>query len=188
MIAFVPRDEVFDEPDGWIVIPSDPPFRLRHKLKGRLMYCETLMTGVRGRRDVAARLLLGRWGWWKKGRAKRFRQNADGTSDQILTPVWWYTTRIGLHNGPATPIPSGTRVPIVLYRMFQGSASIDVVDAADGTLTLRGRFHGVENHVPLIPLWMVVGVHLRAEAGILLFPFPRGTGWPGLARAIAAES
>ncbi len=75
-----------------------------------------------------------------------------------------------------------------MTRHFVGMATMDVIDDAANHVRVCGRFHGVENHVPFIPLWMVIGIHLRAEAGNLLFPFPRGTGWPGLAQALASGS
>ena len=47
-------------------------------------------------------------------------------------------------------------------------------------MMIRGRFHGVEYHVPAIPNKLAEGLHLDAESGTMPIPFPKGTGWVGL--------
>lgn len=184
-----PQDEFFDEP-GWTWVRTDPPFTLRHRLQDGRIFCETAMT-VPGKRDRAVQLLSGRWTWWRHGRATRFVAHADGSTDQVLSPVWWNTTRIGLHMMPPTASPfsqSAVRFPVTLSRHFVGPSTIDVVPEPTGLLTIRGRFHGIENHVPAVPAWLAALLHLSAESGTMPFPFPRGTGWRGLAAALARDA
>ena len=104
----------------------------------------------------------------------------------MLSPVRWYTTRVGMRILPPIPVADapGTRLRIHFSRQFTGLATMDVIQEGNGWLTIRGRFHSVEEHVPLVPHAIVEAIHLRAEAGTLLFPFPRGTGWRGLANAL----
>lgn len=184
MTGFAAQDARFDA-GGWAAFPAPPPFTQRHLPDEPLIFCETVMT-IPGDPAAAVALIDGPWTWWHSGRAANFRKNADGSTDQVLSPVWWYTTRIGMHMHPPAPLAdaSGTRLSIDFSRQFTGRATMDVIVERDRRLTIRGRFHGVENHVPLIPLWLVANIHMRAEAGTLRFPFPRGTGWPGLAAAL----
>jgi hypothetical protein len=187
-VAFRTDDTRFDSGD-WTAMPASPPFSQRHLRGEKLIFCETVMA-ARGDCATAVDLIRGPWSWWHKGRSTDYRVEADGSSGQVLTPVWWYTTRIHLRILPPIPLPNstpGVRLPIHMTRQFVGMATMDVIESGGGRLTICGRFHGVENRVPLIPLWMVSGIHLRAEAGTLLFPFPRGTGWRGLAEALATR-
>jgi hypothetical protein len=55
-------------------------------------------------------------------------------------------------------------------------------------MMIRGRFHGVEYHVPAIPNKLAEGLHLDAESGTMPIPFPKGTGWVGLLHKLEARS
>ena len=179
------RDDLFDNGGGdWVQSYSDEHFRQRYLRNDGPIYCETLMT-VRGTSgaDAAIALIRGRWDWWEHGRVTGFTTNADGSSDQILSPVWWFITRIGLHGLPPVDLPDlkGRRVPVLLRKHFTGWSSIDVYpnERGDGMI-IRGRYHGVDYHVPGVSNKMAEGLHLGAESGRMPTPFPKGTGWVGL--------
>jgi hypothetical protein len=90
---------------------------------------------------------------------------------------------VRLHIFPAVALPDlkGRRVPLVLSEHFTGPCSMDVYPGESSKeVTIRGRFHGIEYHVPTIPNKVAEGLHLEAESGTMPAPFPKGTGWVGL--------
>ena len=177
------RDREFESDSGWVHYYQDHRFNQRFLDKDGLMFCETLLL-VRSSVDDAIALLYGPWYWWDHGRSFDFHFNGDGSCDQYLKPANWFWTKIGMRIFPPTEIPDGEglRLPLVLWNHFVGTASFDVytLKGAKDDVVLRGRFHGVENRVPLVPLPLATRRHLRAEAGNFLFPWPKGTGWIGL--------
>ena len=139
--------------------------------------------------EETIRLLRGPWNWWQHGRSSGFQVNPDGSTSQVLSPIWWNFTRIRVQVFPGRDLPGagGIRLPILLSRHFRGTASIDVYpnpspNPTGGGIVLRGRYHGVENHVPFISRERATRIHLGVEAGTLTFPFPAGTGYRGLFR------
>jgi hypothetical protein len=187
------RDDLFDNAAGeWVQSHIDEHFRQRYLREEGPIYCETLMT-IHGTTDadVAITLIRGPWDWWEHGRITDFTINGDGSSDQVLSPVWWFITRVGLHIFPPVDLPElkGRRVPLLLTEHFTGWSSMDVYPNARGdAMTIRGRFHGVEYHVPAIPNKLAEGLHLDAESGTMPIPFPKGTGWVGLLHKLEARS
>jgi hypothetical protein len=179
------RDDLFEDATrDWVQDHSDEHFEQRHLRGDGPIFCETLMT-VHGSIDAHAALALicGPWDWWEHGKITDFTQNRDGSSDQILSPVWWFITRVGLHISLPVLFPDlkGWRVPLLLTQHFTGPSSMDVYPAPHGdSLMIRGRFHGVEYHVPVVPNAVAEGLHLEAESGTMPLPFPKGTGWVGL--------
>lgn len=184
------QDEKFSNRTGWTHFYQDERFDQRYWDDNRLMFTETIMS-VRCSLETAIVRLNGPWSWWDHGCCLDFRLDSDGSSSQFLKPAAWFWTKIRMHIFPPIALPdiNGFRLPIILSKHFVGVASFDVYPSltADDTIILRGRFHGVENHVPLVPLWMATKRHLRAEAGTFLFPYPRGTGWVGLYRRLEAD-
>jgi hypothetical protein len=178
-------DERFNRPDGWAPYRCAQGFEQRHLHENHRMYCETRMR-VECSSAAAAGEIAGEWTWWKHGVTSGFRRLDDGSSEQVLSPVWWYVTRIMLKVYPPVPLEheDGVRIPITMSRHFKGAASFDLLtDPEPGWLTIRGRFHAVENHIPLIPIGLASKIHLRAEAGAYV---PRGTGWCGLRERLNA--
>jgi hypothetical protein len=179
------RDDLFDDPTGdWVQSHSDEHFRQRYLRSEGPIYCETLMT-VHGTMEAGAAIALicGPWDWWEHGRIADFTANDDGSSDQILSPVWWFITRVGLHIFPPGRLAdmNGRRVPLLLTGDFTGTSSMDVFpNKSDSAMIIRGRFHGVEYQVPVVPDKVAEGLHLEAESGTMPAPFPKGTGWVGL--------
>jgi hypothetical protein len=172
-------DERFDCPQGWKDYWCAAGFRQRYLHDEHLIHSETNMT-VRCSWEAAVKEISGPWTWWEHGRISGYRRLEDGSSEQVLSPVWWYLTRIVLRIYPPILLEheTGIRIPIGMRRHFNGTASMDVLAGPEpGCQTIRGRFHAVENHIPLIPFGFVTSIHLRAEAGA---HFPRGTGWCGL--------
>jgi hypothetical protein len=186
------RDDLFDNPTGdWVQSHLDEHFQQRYLDADGPIYCETLMT-VHGTTDaeLALSLITGPWDWWEHGNIADFTTNEDGSTDQVLSPVWWFITRVGLHISPPVDLPDlhGQRVGLMLSGHFTGPSSMDVylADRPDAMI-IRGRFHGVEYKVPLIPDSLAEGLHLEAESGTMPSPFPRGTGWVGLLRRLEAR-
>jgi hypothetical protein len=188
------RDDLFDNPTGdWIQSYSDMHFRQRYLHQDGAIYCETLMTvHAPAAVDSAIELISGPWDWWEHGRITGFTRNPDGSSDQVLSPVWWFITRVGLHLYPPAALEElrGTRIPLLLTQHFTGPASMDVYPDPSGgaAFNIRGRFHGVEYHMPAIPNSIAEALHLGAEAGTMPLPFPKGTGWAGLLEKLEAQS
>ena len=175
-------DETFAAPEGWQPFYRDERVQQRDFPHPSLIFCETVMAG-HGDIQAASQLVLGPWTWWRHGRSTGFCKNSDGSTSQVLSPVWWNFTRIGVQVFPGQPLgpAGGIRMPIRLTRHFLGPASIDIYPNPSGDgIILRGRYHGVEDHVPLVPRPRVIKIHLGVEAGNLNFPFPRGTGYTGL--------
>jgi hypothetical protein len=150
---------------------------------GRL-YCETLMV-LRCPAEPAVEMVRGPWTWWDGGKVTGFRRLADESSLQVLAPVAWYLTRVGMRIYPPQPLEDrpGIRLPIRVSRHFIGTSTLDVWERA-GLTYLRGRFHGVTSHVPLITSEFAGRMHLRAESGTFAPPFPSRTGWCGLCRRL----
>jgi len=192
MPPFAFEDARFDDPAaGWVEFHVGAHDRQRHLPHTDRIYSETVVDS-RGSVEDAIRLLRGRWEWWQHGSASGFQQNADGSTSQVLAPVWWNFPRMALQIFPGIALPDtdpagagGIRLPMLVSRNFRGVASIDVFPRSPGGVVIRGRYHGVENHIPLMPLGMATRIHLRAEAGNLSFPFPSGTGFPGLLRRLS---
>ena len=170
------RDDLFDSATGnWVQSHLDEHFRQSYLREEGPIYSETLMT-VHGTTDAdaAIALICGPWDWWEHGRITDFTTNGDGSSDQILSPVWWFVTRVGLHIFPPVDLPDlkGRRVPLLLTDHFTGSSSMDVYPNERGdAMMIRGRFHGVEYHVPAIPNKLAEGLHADS------FPERDRLGW-----------
>jgi hypothetical protein len=185
------RDDLFDNSAGdWVESHVDEHFEQRYLNEEGPIYCETLMT-VHGATDsdAAIGLICGPWEWWEHGRITDFTAHEDGSSDQILSPVWWFITRVGLHIFPPVALPElkGRRVPLRLTNDFTGWSSMDVYpDKRGDAMTIRGRFHGVQYQVPAIPEKVAEKLHLEAESGTMPIPFPKGNGWVGLLHKLEA--
>ncbi len=182
-------DHVFDDLTlGWIPRHPRPGYVQRHLPGKDLIVCETVLA-IPGSAnpDDAVPLILGPWDWWLHGGAREFSLNNDGTSDQILLPVWWFITRVTLHILPPIALPgtAGVRIRLMLGRYFVGPATIDIFpDHSSRSLIIRGRFHGVEYTVPCLPTSCGCYLHLGAESGTMPFPFPKETGWVELERRV----
>lgn len=187
------RDDLFDDPArNWGQKHIDERFRHRYLHQKGAIHCETVMV-VPGLVDTNAAidLICGPWNWWKHGRTTGFATNRDGSSDQRLSPVWWFITRVNLHIHPPVYLPelNGLRVPILLTGHFTGTSSMDVFRGKSGeALIIRGRFHGVDYHVPGVPNEVAEYLHLAAESGSMPAPFPKGTGWVGLLEKLEART
>ena len=163
----------------------DEHFHQRYLETGELVTSETVAT-VPGRVEDALALVNGPWTWWDFGRVTQYRELERGGSEQVLAPVWWFITRVRLHIYPAQELhdAEGVRIPIRLSRHFNGAATFDIWKSGPGQIRLRGRFHGVEAHVPFTPPQVACRMHLRAEAGRMPFPFRTNGGWRGLVREL----
>jgi hypothetical protein len=177
------NDHLFDGPDGWIAPGRSLGHAQRYQLRDGLIYCESVVA-MRAPVDMIVDRLLGRWNWWRKGTARAFQRFEDGSSVQVLAPVWWYWARIRVRSSvPVAWGEGGVRIPVRLSGTWVGPASWDVFPdpARPGWSIVRSRFHGVENHVPFFGDDIATRAHLGAEAGNLFPPFPKGTGLVGLA-------
>ena len=190
MPDFQLEDARFDDPiENWVDFYSDARLRQRYLPSAGRIFCETVFT-TKGSPEEAIRLLRGPWEWWHHGRSSKFHVNADGSTSQVLAPIWWHLTRVGVQIHPRRDLKEtgGIRLPMSISRDFRGFASIDIyANPAAAGIIVRERYQGVENHTP-VPAGMATRIHLRAEAGTLLFPFPKGTGFPGLWQLLEAGS
>jgi hypothetical protein len=183
------RDDLFDNPAAnWVHEKINEHFTHRYLDEKGPIICETLLT-VHGRSDIdeAVKLLNGPWDWWEHGNIADFTINPDGVSHQVLSPVWWFITRVGLEIFPPEDLYDrpGKRIPLMLREHFTGPSSMDVYpNPGTDSITIRGRFHGVEYHVPGIPNQLAESLHLDAESGTMPDPFPKGTGWVGLLKKL----
>jgi hypothetical protein len=189
-IADPPRfcDQRFDEGGNWVSLPAHDGFAHRYLRGLPVVTCETIMT-TSGTAARAIELLRGPWDWWDRGRTDGFELLKDGSTDQVLVPVSWYWAHVRMRIFPPVELKelSGWRIPMKFAGSFNGSASIDVYPSGTrDQIRVRGRFHEVIENVPGPPHDFVTECHLRAESGILPFPFPSGTGWLGLRRRLAA--
>ena len=178
------RDDKFEQPGTWEQLPGDAHFHQRFLDGEKLIYCETIMT-VHGTSDIDAAItrIRGPWDWWEHGRTTDFVIHKDGSHEQTLAPVWWFVTSVGLRSFPSIDLPrlKGQRVAILLSKDFTGVSTMDVYpDPQARGMIIRGRFHGVEYQVPLVPDSVAEGLHMEAESGTMPAPFPKGTGWVGL--------
>lgn len=185
-------DHIFEDSTlDWIPRQPSREYVQRHLPRTGPIICETVLT-IPGSASIedAVPLILGPWDWWLHGRARNFSLNHDGSSDQILLPVWWFITRVTLHILPPVRLPGtdGVRIRLMLGRYFVGPSTIDIYpDHKRRSLIIRGRFHGVVYTVPVLPGAFGCYLHLGAESGTMPFPFPKNTGWVELARRVVAR-
>jgi hypothetical protein len=183
------NDSMFDERGGWTELRTDERFRQRYLIEGELFYSETLMK-VRCSQESLIAALKESWTWWDKGKILLHQRNPDGTWEIELKPIYWGTTIVRHHFYPPVSLPGGKGVRIVapLSHHFEGPATFDVYpEAAEaGVVTLRGRFHGIKQKLPIpfATARFAAKIHLKTESGMLSFPFPKGTGWVGLYRRL----
>lgn len=184
------RDERFSR-GGFEDCGTNPAFAQRCLIEDGAIVCETVAEAGCGAAQ-ALRAVYGPWDWWDHGSVSGFQWNAEG-SFQVLAPVTWFVTRIGLQQFDPVPVQArefpgwmGHRIGIILSRHFRGTASVDIFEEPDSGagIILRGRFHGVRNHIPGTPTWLAASMHLRAEAGRMYWPFPQETGYCGLLRRL----
>jgi hypothetical protein len=184
------RDERFRK-GGFKEYVTDPRFVQRCLIEDGLIICETV-TEASCTVEEALAEIRGPWDWWDHGKALDFKAGPD-YNDQVLAPVAWFITRVRMRHFHAMPFEApefqgltGHRVPVLLSKHFRGTATVDVFEksAPESTVILRGRFHGVENHVPGAPTVLAAKMHLRAESGKLYWPFLQGTGFRGLLRRL----
>ncbi len=171
-------DDIFAQEGNWVTM---------HHADGNTL-CETLLE-THGDADQALALLRGPWSWWGRGHAREYSELPGHTTDQILVPVYWYWCHVRMRLlAPVRLAENVWRIPGVLAGSFDGPATFDVIShPGTNRLTIRGRFHNVQDNVPIFPQHFVTRSHLRAEAGVLPFPFPQGTGWLGLRNLLEAR-
>lgn len=136
-------------------------------------------------------LLDAPWTWWRAGRVEKWTKRPDGTVWFRLWPMWLRSpATIGIELGPPEPgveteagaSRSKLVVPARFSESFVGPGRYEILDLPDGA-ALRSVFAGVRRtgFLRLMPVSSVLDLHVRAEHGTLTFPFPKGTGFGGLA-------
>lgn len=187
------RDSLFDERGSWRPFYKDERFEQRYRVIDDVMFSETLLT-VRATASAVVSLLQQSWDWWAHGKVANYARHPDGSSEMDFKPIWWYVARLRMTILPPEELPghAGTRLPVVYARDFEGPGTIDVYPdrGSHDVVVLRGRFHGVRQHVrmPGANATTAVWGHLWTEAGRLPIPFARGTGYVGLIRKLETES
>ncbi|MEM9598764.1 MAG: hypothetical protein AAGD06_31140 [Acidobacteriota bacterium] len=173
--------------------------RQSHRREGRMLFTVTEidLPGIDG--DGAHRALFEQpWGWWKGGRISKHRSAPEGGVSFELWPMWLRSpARVGIEM--SAPVEAGAqrggdgegpRTTVYRTRFFAdfvGPGHYEVEHHADG-VRVRSVWDGVRatGVVRPMPAAVVMRLHLGAEAGTLPFPFPKGTGFPGLAKHLAA--
>jgi len=130
------------------------------------------------------------WDWWPHGRTTARTQNEKGSGRFVLRPMWLRSpAQVGIEmDTPETTGQPGSRRAVAKARFFgsfDGPGRYELEEVADGVV-LRSVFEGVRRRgfLKLLPVASVLDIHLRAEAGTLQFPFPKGTGFVGLERRL----
>ncbi len=183
------NEKIFDESGSWIQFHKDMRFEQRYRIENDLIFCETIAR-IRSKPAEVVTQLQQAWDWWDYGKLISFKRNSDHSSDMELKPISRHITRVRIHILPQEELaqPKGIRLTVIYSHHLEGPSSIDVYPRA-GTpeeVILRGRFHGVRHHIPVpfVQAESVAKTHLAAESGTLKFPFPKGTGYVGLARRL----
>lgn len=180
-------EKLFDDPAGWRPFYKDDRFEQRVRIVGDAFFAETLVT-IRSTPDIVLALLRQPWDWWTNGTIISSARHPDGSLEMDMKPIWWYVVRLSMRILPAEPAPDarGTRLPVIYSGGFEGLGALDVyADPADATRSiLRGRGTRIRPHVPMLfaNATTVAWGHLWTEAGRLMLPFTRGTGYVGLIR------
>ena len=163
----------------WISFHKDARFEQRYLVADPGMFTETV-AHVRARPEHVVERLRGPWIWWRNGGVENRHEAADGTVTFDLLPTG-SIIRVHEKMSPATSRANGGyRVRFDLSGDAEGPAYFDVTLRADGQTQIAGRFAGVKNHVWFLTTTRFAKNHLLAERGGFSFPFPSGTGWPGL--------
>ena len=185
------NEAIFEESVGWIQHYKDGRFDQRYRIENGLIFCETILT-TRAATAAVVALLQQEWDWWDNGKLISYRRNSDGSSEMDLKPISWYFVNVHMRILPPEDLPEwkGIRLPVIYSRHFEGPSTIDVYPKPGGNeVVLRGRFQGVRHNLPMpfVPAGMVAKMHLNTESGTLRFPFPKGTGYFGLAQRLEAK-
>lgn len=180
------HEAVFDQDERWISLFTDDRFQQRYFVDGLAMFTET-SASIRAPVDAVKDAICGPWDWWKHGRYRNRRVNAEGRIEYDLWPV---KHGIHVHETSHTPVrcdDGGWRVRVDLSGHAVGLAYFDIRQGNDDpkieTTRLLGRFANVKirGFLPrCLGARRFAIKHLGAERGEPGFPFRRGTGWIGL--------
>jgi hypothetical protein len=171
--------------------------RQTHHLDGPRIHTGTyvLMPGV-DPAAVESALIDEEWSWWKNGKISKWHQTSNGGRSFILAPVYPFVpSKVGIELASKTtsehPTPWGTNVPVTsfvarFFADFEGPGCYEILRLEGGS-ALRSVWDGVVRlgMKKLMPLSMILNMHLGAEAGTVGFPFPKGTGFPGLVKKLS---
>ena len=173
-----------------------PQLRQSHHLEGSKIYTTTyvLMPGV-DPASVESAIVEEEWNWWKNGKITHWKRTETGGCSFILSPVAFVPSKVGIELNAKTTTERMTAwdasIPLTSFSArffadFEGPGSYEIL-ALDGGCALRSIWAGVARLglKKLMPLSMILNMHLGAEAGTVGFPFPKGTGFPGLAQKLA---
>ena len=187
------RDDVFDNAAGWKPFYKDDRFEQRILIVGDTFFTETLVR-IQSSPSAVLALLQERWDWWAHVRIFNYTRNADGSILMDMKPIWWYVARFQIRMLPSQDPPdrAGVRLPMLFSGGFEGPGSIDVYlrEGHADEVILRGRFHGMREHVRMLfaNATTAAWAHLWTEAGRLPLPFARGTGYVGLVRRLESRA
>ncbi|MFT5471128.1 MAG: hypothetical protein ACI8UO_006261, partial [Verrucomicrobiales bacterium] len=173
-----------------------PDLRQTHRLEGPRIHSVTyvLLPGVDPATAEVA-LIDSEWSWWKPGKVSKWSRREDGGCSFVLSPVPMVPSKVGIELEPQVanelPVSWGEPISVVTFAArffadFEGPGRYEVL-ALDGGCALRSCWDGVARCglKKLMPLKMILKMHLDAEAGTAGFPFPKGTGFPGLVRMLS---
>jgi len=158
----------------------------------RLMFGEQrIEIHVKDPRVIIDRI-MGPWNWWRRGLLIKYTKNQDSSVETDLQAITKpIPAPLHLKLQPPEQIANGWHISAYFSTVvdgktngvFEGPGSFDVELARDAEgrdgYQLVHKFNGVKPHGA--PASIGVNLHFAATGGSLRWPFPHGTGFPGLA-------
>jgi hypothetical protein len=178
-------------------LDPDPIHQVHHIEGDRIHTLTTVRLGGVDPIRVSRALAEEPWTWWHGGHVSHWHRTPLGGTAFVLWPMWLRSPiRLGIELMPpaeASPSSSGRAGRHTIFRArffanFEGPGAFEVSEAIGGAL-LRSRWYGVRPRgvTSLVPVSAVLAMHLWSEHGTLSFPFPSGTGFPGLLESLGAR-
>ncbi len=180
------------------ILQPDPVYQTAALIEGRIhTVAEVRLVGV-GTEELFEAIFSTPWTWWRRGHISGWTHKDDGGLRFVLWPAWLRSpARVGIELSPPAhtteTTPSGatwTRISSAasFFADFDGPGRYEIL-SEDEVSVFRSVWDGVQRRgfLRLMPAAMVLDVHVRAEAGTLTFPFPPGTGFPGLIHYLGAS-
>lgn len=177
---------------------NNQPIQQSSSLDGKRIFSVTdvRLPGVASEAVLRA-VLAEPWSWWRHGCIQGWKRKGDGGARFVLWPAWpLLPSRVGVDLAPPETteedFDGALRQKTVLacrfFAGFEGPGRYEILDLG-GDSVFRSVWDGVEPRsiAALLPIQVTSDIHLRSERGTLLFPLPKGTGYPGLTEHLSGQ-